>query len=85
MILIVRRDGARLKGTFIDPPGHEVAFELDVDGHEIASGLVRVGWRPSVVTLEPRNSNVMAMGTVPLDENFQPVMSAARDFELIRR
>ncbi|MEL7215646.1 MAG: hypothetical protein AAGJ96_06910 [Pseudomonadota bacterium] len=85
MILIIRRDGARLMGTFIDPRGQEAAFELDIDDQEIASGLVRVGRRPLVMTLELLNSNVMAMGTVPLDENYQPVMNAARGFEFIRR
>ena len=85
MILIIRREGARLRGTFIDPRGQEAAFELDIDDQEIASGLVRVGRRPLIMTLEAVNSNVMAMGTVPLDESYQPVMNAARGFEVIRR
>ena len=84
MLLVVRTEGDKLNGALVDPRGIESSFSFQIEPNGVASGLIRIGPQALVMTIEALNDNMLAMGTVPLDANFQPVTSGARGFEFVR-
>lgn len=85
MILRVARDGSIINGTFSQPNMTRSTFQLRVEEENLAVGVLLLNDVPVVMTLESIDRNQIVLGTVPLDDNSQPIEDAARGFEFVRQ
>lgn len=74
-----------LIGTFSQVNGDVSEVSLKLDEPNLAVGLIQIGSTFVVLTVEAIDATRIAIGTVPLDSEAQPVVEAARGFEFVRQ